>query len=80
MSVFLAMALRRTDAAPSSWFWRPHMRVGVHRSYFNAFQRSRRGINTGTWRGLGLLEDASATQLSVSRVYSATSLIIPKRP
>lgn len=30
--------------------------------------------------GLGLLEDASATQLSVSRVYSATSLIIPKRP
>lgn len=80
MSVFLAMALSRIDAAPSSsGFWRPHMRVEVNRSYFRALQQSRREINTGTWRGIGLLEDASATQLSVSRVYSATSLIIPKR-
>lgn len=36
---------------------------------------------SGMWKGLfELLEDASATQLSVSRVYSATSLIIPKLP
>ncbi len=55
------------------------MRVEVNRSYFGAFRRSRREINTGICRGLELLEDASATQLSVSRVYSATSLIIPKR-
>lgn len=48
----------------------------MNRSYFSVFRWSRREINTGTWKGLGLLEDASATQLSVSRVYSATSLII----
>lgn len=30
MSVFLAIALRRGDAAPS-WFWRLHMRVEVNR-------------------------------------------------
>lgn len=34
MTVFLAMALGRTDAAPSPRFLRPHMRAGVNRGCF----------------------------------------------
>lgn len=43
MSVFLAMALGWKDAAaPSSWFWSPHMRVAVWgcAAVVRAFQRS----------------------------------------
>lgn len=76
MSVFLAMALR-TDEAPSSRNWRPHMTVKVDCGYcsvqLDKQTRLREGVSSS-------YEDALATQLRVSRVYSATRLVIPKRP
>lgn len=50
MSVFLAMALGRTDAAPSSsWFWRPHMTLEANSVPF-LWLRPKQNITSGIWR------------------------------
>lgn len=77
MTVFLAMALGRREAAPSSRVWRPHMRVEVEPRliffcFFNAPPR-REMINTGARRGLRLLEeeDAAPATQPTSAVFTA---------
>lgn len=82
MSVFLAMALGRTDAAPSSsWFWRPHMTLEANSVPFLWF-RPKQNITSGIWRRRrgalgGCLGHAAERQSCLQRDvinYSETAL------
>lgn len=91
MSVFLAMAPGWADAAPSPWFWRPHMTPEASGapalwSRPKQQQKTQQHTTSGMWKGLsgllgGCLGHAAERQSCLQRDvinYSETALKGPR--